>query len=79
MDEDVFETGADGLTDADFVGALGDRNQHDVHNADAADDERNGGDESKNAGNNHKEGIGGVGDGVAVGDSEVFVAGFTGF
>ncbi len=36
--------GADGLADADFAGPLGDRYQHDVHDADAADEQRDAGD-----------------------------------
>ena len=32
--------GADRLADADLAGALGDRHQHDVHDADAADQQR---------------------------------------
>ena len=34
--------GADGFADADFAGALGDGDQHDVHHADAADHEADG-------------------------------------
>src|SRR5215217_2359514 len=37
---DVPASGADGEPEADLAGALGDRDQHDVHDADAADDER---------------------------------------
>ena len=39
LDEDVVALGADGFAHADFAGALGDGDQHDVHHADAADDE----------------------------------------
>jgi hypothetical protein len=44
LGEDGLLGGADGLADADFAGALGDRDQHDVHDADAADHEADAGD-----------------------------------
>ena len=34
--QDISIAGADGLAHADLAGALGDRDQHDVHDADAA-------------------------------------------
>ncbi len=37
LDEDVRAPGADRLADADLPGALGDRDEHDVHHADPAD------------------------------------------
>ena len=36
--------GPQGLADTDLPGALGDRDQHDVHNADAAHQQRDAGD-----------------------------------
>ena len=40
----LFALGADGPADADLPGALGDRHQHDVHDADAAHQQGDGGD-----------------------------------
>ena len=37
--EDVLFGGADGLADTDFPGSLGDGDEHDVHDTDAADHE----------------------------------------
>ena len=37
----MSRAGADGHAQADLAGALGDGDEHDVHDADAADDERN--------------------------------------
>src|SRR6185369_10341432 len=37
--ENVVALGADGFADADFAGALGDRDQHDVHHSNAAHDQ----------------------------------------
>ena len=39
MDEDVVAFGADGFANADLARALGDGDEHDIHHADAADDE----------------------------------------
>src|SRR5579859_1542253 len=44
LDQDHTLGGADRLADADLTGALGDRHQHDVHHADAADEKGDGGD-----------------------------------
>lgn len=43
LEENIARRGADGFTDADFAGALRDGDKHDIHDADAANDERNGG------------------------------------
>src|SRR5262245_25120595 len=40
--DDVAFAGADGFTDADLAGALGDADEHDVHHADAADQQAHG-------------------------------------
>ncbi|MPM95114.1 hypothetical protein SDC9_142265 [bioreactor metagenome] len=40
MHHDALLARPDGFTNADLLGALGDGNQHDVHDADAADEER---------------------------------------
>jgi hypothetical protein len=42
--EDVALAGADGHADADLARPLGDRDEHDVHDADAADEQRHRGD-----------------------------------
>src|SRR5699024_2153009 len=44
LDNDASALGADGLADADLPGALGDGDQHNVHNADAAHQQGDGGD-----------------------------------
>ena len=44
LEEDIPPAGADGHADADFARALGDADEHDVHDADAADQQRNAGD-----------------------------------
>src|SRR6185369_6793647 len=44
LGEDVATARADGLADADLAGPLPDRDQHDVHDPDAADDQRDRGD-----------------------------------
>ena len=44
LGEDVAATRADRLADADLAGPLADRDQHDVHDPDAADDQRDRGD-----------------------------------
>ena len=41
---DVARAGADGHADADLARPLGDRDEHDVHDPDAADEERDAGD-----------------------------------
>ncbi len=46
LHEDVFAACAEGLADADLASALGDGDEHDVHDDDAAHDERDGGDGS---------------------------------
>src|ERR1035437_1348674 len=43
LDQDVAPLGAERLADADLVGALGDRHEHDVHDDDRAHDEPDGG------------------------------------
>ena len=45
--------GADGLADADLPGALGDGDQHDVHDADAAHQQGDGGDAAQHQGLHH--------------------------
>ena len=44
LQQDVLTARAERLAHADFAGAFGDRDQHDVHDDDAADDQRNAGD-----------------------------------
>jgi hypothetical protein len=64
---------AEGEPQPDLAGALGDRDQHDVHDRDAADDERDRGDRGKQPGEGARRGVlqrhrlGRVGDGEVVG------------
>ena len=44
---DVAPLGPQGAANADLPGPLGDRGEHDVHDADAADQERDGGDRAQ--------------------------------
>ena len=44
LQQDVVTAGAERLAHADFARPLGDGDEHDVHDDDAADDERNAGD-----------------------------------
>ena len=50
LKQDVEAAGADGEPQADFARPLGHRHQHDVHDPDAADDERDAGDTGEQAG-----------------------------
>lgn len=52
--------GADGFADADFAGAFGNRNEHNVHDADASNNERDGGDGGHGGGKGVKELAGGL-------------------
>ena len=76
LHKDVAGAGTDGFADTDFVGAFGDGDEHDIHDADAADDERDSSDEGKDAGNDGKERVSRMSDFVAIGNGEVLVAGF---
>ena len=40
LGDDVLPLGAEGPADADLAGAFGDGGEHDVHDADAADEQR---------------------------------------
>ena len=71
LGEDVDAAGADGLADADLAGPLADRDQHDVHDPDAAHDERDRGDarqEHVSSVRHRREGVEELG---LVGDREV--------
>lgn len=76
LEEDVHIGGADSFADADFVSTFGDGDEHDVHDSDAANDERDAGDEGEHTRDDLKQGTSGVGNGVAVRDGEIGVAGF---
>ena len=65
--------GADGFADADFARALRDGDEHDVHDANATDDERDARNESEHAGNDGKHRAGWVKVAVSGDDLEVFV------
>ena len=60
LGQDVSFESADGLADADLTGALGDADQHDVHDANAADKQRDGGDCAKESGKRAGDGVDGV-------------------
>ena len=49
LGDDALALGTDGLADTDLPGALGDGDQHDVHNADAADGQGDGGNAAQEA------------------------------
>ena len=50
MLQDIALTRSDGATYPDFGGSLGDADEHDIHNSDAADEHRDTSDRSKNIG-----------------------------
>ena len=58
--EDVPAPGAEGLADADLAGPLADRDQHDVHDPDPADDERDRGDPAEQQGQRAADRRGGL-------------------
>ena len=74
MHENVARRSANGFSDADFVITLGDRDKHDIHDADTANYERDTGYYGQHAGNNSKEIASWVGDLVAIGDGEIGIA-----
>jgi len=76
LQHDVEAPGAEGFADADFAGALGDADEHDVHDDDAADDERNQGDGNDDGGNDGEQTIDEAADGVR--RDEVEAIGFAG-
>ena len=50
LDQDGARLCADSLAQTDFAGAFGDGYQHDIHHADAADQQRNSGDSAQEDG-----------------------------
>ena len=62
---------ADGEADADLAGALGDADEHDVHDADAADEQRNAGDGAEQHGHDFGGLRGDFGDFLLGADEEV--------
>ena len=60
LGQDVPAAGADRLADADLAGPLGDRDEHDVHDPDAADDQRDRGDPAEQQGQRAADGRRGV-------------------
>ncbi len=58
------------------MGALGDGDEHNVHDADATNNQRNASNHGKNPGNNGEQGAGEVGNLIAISDREVIVARF---
>lgn len=58
LEKDVACACADCLADTDLAGALRNGDEHNVHDADTADDERDAGDEGKHVGNDREKGTG---------------------
>ena len=71
LPQDVVAAGADGHPQADFPRPLGDRHEHDVHDAHAADDQRNAGHGQEQDGHDGRLGAHGVGHFGHVADVEV--------
>ena len=67
---------ADGEADADFARPFGHAHEHDVHDADAADDQRDAGDRAEQQGHDTRSGGGGFGDFLLVAHREIVVAAF---
>ena len=63
--------GADGQADADLARPLGDRDEHDVHDADAADEQRNAGDRAEQQRHHQRDDPQHVGDFGRVVDGEI--------
>ena len=76
MEKDVATGRADGFSNADFAGALGDGDEHDIHNPDATDNQGDTSDEGEHAGDEGEEIRGGMRDVFAIGDGEIIVAFF---
>ncbi len=72
--EDVTGGCTDGFSDADFAGAFGDRDEHNIHDADAADDEGDAGHDGEHARDKTEEVRSRVRNVVAIHNREVFVA-----
>ena len=49
LEEDIEIGSANGFSDADFVSAFGDGDEHDIHNANTANEEGNASNEGKHA------------------------------
>ena len=71
LQADVARLGAHGDANADLAGAFGDADEHDVHDADAADHQRNAGHGAQQEGDDFGDGIHGVGDFLLVEDVEI--------
>ena len=71
LHHDVLEGRAQGFTDADFPRPFSDGDHHDVHDADAADDERNGGDTAQEEGQHGRRAGHGFHEARQVADVEV--------
>src|SRR5947209_19241410 len=71
LHEDVSAAGADGFADANFLGALGDADEHDVHHANAADEQADGGDDEGEGDDGAGEILPEVGDQIGRSDLEV--------
>ncbi len=71
--EDVARLGSDGLAKADLARSLADGDEHDVHDADAADDQRDGSDCREHEGHDVRGGLLGGEDLLHVADGEVVI------
>ena len=71
---DVAFAGADGESDADLAGPFGDGDEHDVHDADAADEQRDAGDGAEQPGHDFRSRGGELGDFLLGANHEVVVA-----
>ena len=76
LEQNLAGAGADSFADADFACALRDGDEHDVHDTNATDDERDASDERKHARDNREHGASWVKVAGARNDLEVFVAFF---
>ena len=76
LEKNIAGGGTDGFSNTDFASAFSDGDEHDIHNPDAPDDEGNTGNNGEHTRDKSEEIRGGMGDVVAVCDSEISVAFF---
>lgn len=62
---------ADGFADADFMGALGDRDEHNIHDADTANNKGDTSDNREDFGSKRKKAISRMGELIAKREREV--------
>ena len=78
LEHDMAGACADGFADADFACAFGDGYKHDIHDADAADDERDASNEREHAGDNREKRASWM-EVVGTGNNLVILVAFFGF